>query len=170
MDLKKVIRDVPDFPKPGIVFKDITPLLKDADAFRDSIDQFKKAFEGKGIRKICAIESRGFIFGAALAYAMGIPFVPVRKFGKLPWQKIGQEYALEYGTDTIEIHVDAVEKGEAVLVVDDVLATGGTAEALCKLLEKIGAKVVGLAFLMELDFLNGRNRLSGYNIVSLLNY
>jgi adenine phosphoribosyltransferase len=170
MDLKKVIRDVPDFPKKGIVFKDITPLLKDAEAFAESIDRIAEKFQKHGIRKVCAIESRGFIFGAALAYRMKLPFVPVRKFGKLPWHKVSQEYQLEYGTDTIEIHTDAVEKGEKVLVVDDVLATGGTAEALCQLLDKIGAKVVGLAFLIELDFLKGRERLPGQEIFSLINY
>lgn len=170
MDYKKIIRDVPDFPKKGIVFKDITPLLKDADAFASVINDMAAAFEKKGIHKICAIESRGFIFGAPLAYRMKLPFVPVRKFGKLPWKKVSQEYQLEYGTDTIEIHTDAIEKGENVLVVDDVLATGGTAAALEQLIDKIGAKVAGMAFLIELDFLNGRSRLKNQQIESLVHY
>ncbi|OGQ07686.1 MAG: adenine phosphoribosyltransferase [Deltaproteobacteria bacterium RIFCSPLOWO2_12_FULL_40_28] len=168
--LKKIIRDVPDFPKPGIIFKDITPLLKDPQSFRDIIDAFAEQFKNKGIQKIVGIESRGFMFGAALAYQLGIGFIPVRKKGKLPWKTVSQSYDLEYGTDTVEMHADAVETGECVLVVDDLLATGGTAEAVNLLLKKQKAKVFGFAFVVELEFLKGREKLVHHNILSLVKF
>jgi adenine phosphoribosyltransferase len=170
MDLKRFIRDVPDFPKKGIIFKDITPLLMNPEAFDFAITEMARRFAGKGIAKICAIEARGFIFGSALAIKMGIGFVPVRKQGKLPWTKVSQEYLLEYGSDTVEIHLDAVKKGENVLVVDDVLATGGTARAVCQLLERAGAKMSALAVLVELDFLKGREMLGNYEVYSQIHY
>lgn len=170
MDLRSFIRDVPDFPKPGIIFKDITPLLRDAGAFGYVMDFWKEKYSGRKIDRICGIEARGFIFGAALAVHMGIGFVPVRKQGKLPWTKVSQEYQLEYGSDTIEIHLDAVGKGENVLIVDDVLATGGTAKAVCQLLERTGAHIEALAFLLELDFLKGKELLKDYEVDSLLHY
>ncbi|MCP5464924.1 MAG: adenine phosphoribosyltransferase [Deltaproteobacteria bacterium] len=156
MNLKDYIRDIPNFPKEGIIFKDITTLLKDAGALKESIRQMAEPFRDKGITKVCGIESRGFIFGMPLAIELNAGFVPIRKEGKLPWTKISQEYVLEYGTDRIEIHKDAIEDGEKTLVVDDLLATGGTAEASLKLLAKLNANVVGFAFLIELEFLNGR--------------
>lgn len=170
MDLKRFIRDVPDFPKKGIIFKDITPLLMNPETFDFAVSEMARRFAGRQIEKICAIEARGFIFGAALAIKMGIGFVPVRKQGKLPWTKVSQEYLLEYGSDTIEIHLDAVRKGENVLLVDDVLATGGTAKAVCQLLERAGAHIQALACLIELDFLKGREALSGYEIFSQVHY
>jgi adenine phosphoribosyltransferase len=169
-DLKSFIRDVPDFPKKGILFKDITTLLRDPLVFKEVLNQWQQHFAGHKIGKICGIEARGFIFGAALAAQMGIGFVPVRKQGKLPWTKVSQEYQLEYGSDTIEIHLDAVEKGEGVLIVDDVLATGGTAKAVCQLLERTGARIEALAFLLELDFLKGRDLLGDFEVVSLIHY
>ncbi|MBI3540948.1 MAG: adenine phosphoribosyltransferase [Deltaproteobacteria bacterium] len=169
-DLKKKIRDVPDFPKPGIVFKDITPLLSDVKAFQSTIDAFAKRYASKGIDTVVAVESRGFIFGAALAYRIDAGFVPVRKKGKLPYKTASVEYALEYGTDTIEIHQDAIHPGSRVLVTDDVLATGGTAKATCELVEKIGGKVVECSFVIELGFLNGREKLKGHEIFSLIQY
>lgn len=168
--LKKIIRDVPNFPKPGIVFKDITPLLKDPQSFRKIIDAFAEQFKNKGIQKIVGIESRGFMFGAALAYQLGIGFIPVRKKGKLPWKTVSQSYDLEYGTDTVEMHADAVEQGESVLVVDDLLATGGTASAVNLLLEKQKAKVFAFAFVVELAFLKGREKLIHGNIFSLVKF
>lgn len=170
MDFKKAIRDVPDFPKEGILFRDITTLLQDAEAFGSSVKQMLELFKNLGVHKVCGIESRGFIFGAPLAIQMGVGFVPVRKNGKLPWTKISQEYTLEYGTDKLEIHVDAVEKGEKVLIVDDLLATGGTAQAVAKMMEKMGAQVSGFVFLVELEFLNGRNLLKDYRVESLIKY
>lgn len=170
MDLKDHIRDIPDFPKPGILFRDITTLLAHPQALAETIEQMKKVCEGQGIQKICGIESRGFIFGTALAHAMGVGFVPIRKKGKLPSQTISQDYELEYGTDQIEIHVDALEKGEKVMVVDDLIATGGTAKASAQLLEKVGAQILGFLFVIELDFLKGRESLSDYKITSLVHY
>lgn len=170
MDYKTLIRDIPDYPKKGIVFKDITTLLKDGAALTAVMTEFKARYQNQGITKICGIESRGFIFGAPLAYALGVGFVPVRKSGKLPWTTYSQEYILEYGTDKLEIHIDAVKKGEKVLIVDDLLATGGTAKAVCDLLQRIGANVAGLAFLTELTFLPGRQALQGYEIFSLVKY
>ncbi|MBF0104094.1 MAG: adenine phosphoribosyltransferase [Deltaproteobacteria bacterium] len=170
MDLSKTIRDVPDFPKKGILFKDITTLLKDPSALRECVQQLTQPFINKGIKKVCGIESRGFIFGTALALELGAGFVPVRKAGKLPYKTVSQEYALEYGTDKIEIHVDAIEKGERVLIVDDLLATGGTAAACMGLLKKIDAQIYGFAFLVELAFLNGRQKLTEGQVVSLVVY
>jgi adenine phosphoribosyltransferase len=170
MDLRAHIRDVPDFPKAGIVFKDITTLLKDKAAFKHVIDALGQHYSGNPIDQIVAIESRGFIFGSALAYELGTGFVPVRKPNKLPAEKQRIEYALEYGTDCIEIHSDALQPGQNALIIDDLLATGGTASACAALVEKLGARVAGLAFVIELTFLNGRQRLNGYEIHSLIQY
>jgi len=170
MKLTDFIRDIPDFPKKGIIFKDITPLLKDAEAFSEMIEQFAGKYKGKKIDKIAAIESRGFIVGAALALKLGCGFIPVRKKDKLPYRTIRQEYQLEYGTDILEIHKDAVEKGENVLIVDDVLATGGTARAVCELIGKLNGNIVGLCFLIELKFLKGKNKLKKYKVTSLIEY
>ena len=168
--LEEHIRDIPDFPKPGVVFKDITPLLADVDAFRFTIDAIADHFAGQTVDKVLGVEARGFIPAAPVAYRFGAGFVPVRKAGKLPWEVEKEEYVLEYGTDLLEIHRDAVSPGERVLVVDDVLATGGTAEATLRLAEKLGAEVVGLGFIVELAFLGGRERVKGYDVLSLLTY
>lgn len=170
MDLKKLIREVPDFPKPGILFYDITTLLKDAGGLRDVIGALKTRYEGAPVDVILGIEARGFIFAPAVAYALGKGFVPVRKPKKLPAETVKAEYALEYGTDTLEIHKDAIRPGQNVLIVDDVLATGGTAAAVAGLVEKLGGKVAGLAFVVELDFLNGRGKLPGREVFSLVHY
>lgn len=169
-DLINAIRSVPDFPKKGIVFRDITTLVKDPAAFARSIDLLTEQYKAKNIAKVVSVESRGFIFGAPLAYRLGAGFVPVRKPGKLPGATLKESYALEYGTDTVEIHVDAITKGERVLVLDDLLATGGTIGATCALVERLGGTVVGLAFLIELAFLKGRDRLKGYDVFSLITY
>ena len=171
MNLKKLIRDVPEFPKAGIIFKDITPLLKNPKGFKSAINQMAKMNWGLSpIHKIVSMESRGFIFGSALALKLGCGFVPVRKKGKLPYKTIREEYQLEYGTDILEIHEDAIVKDENVLIVDDVLATGGTAKAVCSLIEKLGGKVAGLCFLIKLSFLNPQEKLKGYKISSLIKY
>lgn len=170
MNLQDYIRDVPDYPKEGILFKDITPLLKDTKALKSCIAQMAEPFRNKGITKVCGIESRGFIFGVPLALELGCGFVPIRKQGKLPWTKHSQEYTLEYGTDQIEVHVDAVEEGEKVLVVDDLLATGGTAKACAELLQKLKADIQAFAFVIELDFLKGRAVLGNHEVVSLIHY
>jgi adenine phosphoribosyltransferase len=170
MDLKSYIRDIPDFPIKGIIFKDITTLLQDADAFHYVIEKFSTYAKNKEIQKIVGIESRGFMFGAALAQALHLPFIPIRKKGKLPWKTFQQEYQLEYGTDIIEIHQDALKKGEKVLLIDDLLATGGTARAASDLIEKTEAILSGIAFLIELDFLKGRNHLANYEVFSLIHY
>ena len=170
MDLKTKIRDVPDFPKPGIIFKDITTLLQDADALRYSIDLLAKQYRNQNIDKIVGIEARGFIFGAPLAYAINAGFVIIRKPGKLPYKTIKQSYELEYGTDEIEIHEDAIKPGERILLADDLLATGGTMAAATELINKIGGKIVGISFLIELSFLNGRKKLNGYDIHSIIEY
>ncbi len=170
MDLKTAIRSVPDFPKKGIVFRDISTLLLNKAAFAQSIDELENFCRGKKIEKILGIESRGFIFGGILADRLGVGFVPVRKKGKLPAKTISQEYQLEYGTDSIEIHADAVNRGDSILIVDDLIATGGTLEAACKLVEKNGANVVGIAALIELSFLKGREKLGKYDIFSLVKY
>jgi adenine phosphoribosyltransferase len=168
--LKKLIREVPDFPKAGILFYDITTLLKDKNGLAQLIDAFAAHYAGKKIDLVLGMEARGFIFAPALAYKLGAGFVPVRKPGKLPSTTTKLDYALEYGTNTLEIHTDAIEKGQRVLIVDDLLATGGTAEATTKLAKSCGAEIVGLAFVVELDFLNGRDKLQGYDVVSLLHY
>ncbi|MDP9388913.1 MAG: adenine phosphoribosyltransferase [Actinomycetota bacterium] len=168
--LKEHIRDIPDFPRPGVVFKDITPLLADAGAFAFVTDALSGRFAGAGVDKVLAVEARGFIVGAPLAHRFHAGFVPCRKAGKLPWEVEKEEYVLEYGTDLLEVHRDAVATGEGVLVVDDVLATGGTASAAVRLVERLGGTVVGLAFVIELAFLGGRARLAGRDAVSLLVY
>ena len=165
-----LVRDIPDFPKPGIVFKDITPLLADVAAYRWVVDSLVGAFKGRQIDKVLGIEARGFIAAAPVAYEFGAGFVPVRKAGKLPWQIEKQEYELEYGTDLLEIHRDAIAPGESALIVDDVMATGGTAAATIRLVEKLGGTVAGLGFIIELGFLAGRERLGEHEIVSLLTY
>ena len=170
MNLKDYIRNVPDFPKPGIMFRDITPLLAAPEAFRFAIKQFADRFRSAKPTAILAAESRGFIFAAPLALELGAAFVPVRKPGKLPYETRKFQYDLEYGSDTLEMHVDAVEPGSRVLLVDDLLATGGTIEACLKLAQESKAEVIGCAFLIELTFLNGRNRLKDQDIFSLLKY
>jgi len=166
--LTALVRDIPDFPAPGVTFKDITPLLGDPVAFRDTIDALVEGYIGDGISKVVGVEARGFILAAPVAYGLGAGFVPVRKAGKLPWAVEAAEYALEYGTDVLEVHRDAVLPGERVLIVDDVLATGGTAAATIGMAERLGAEVVGLAFLIELGFLGGRQVLPGRRLLSLL--
>ena len=169
--LKEHIRDIPDFPKAGVTFKDITPLLSDVAAFRATIDGVAGGFAGLGdVDKVLGVEARGFIVAAPVAYRFGAGFVPVRKAGKLPWRIEREEYELEYGTDLLEIHQDAIAPGERALIVDDVLATGGTAAATVRLVERLGGVVVGLGFVIELGFLGGRGKLSGYDVVSLLRY
>lgn len=168
--LASYIRSIPDFPKKGIVFRDITTLLKDSQAFSEATQVLYARYRESRIDKIACIESRGFILGAALALKLGCGFVPIRKKGKLPGETIRQEYALEYGTDAIEIHKDAIVRGERILVHDDLLATGGTVGAACKLVESLGGSIVGLSFLIELSFLNGRSNLGAYDIFSLIEY
>jgi adenine phosphoribosyltransferase len=169
-DLQSLIRDVPDFPKPGIVFKDIMPLLADADALRETIDQLAAWAAPRSPDIILGAEARGFITGGALACKLGCGFVAARKPGKLPWRTVSAKYALEYGFDALELHADAIRDGQRVLVHDDVLATGGTARAKCELVEQLGGEVVGVAFIISLDFLNGRERLTGYDVHSLIQY
>jgi adenine phosphoribosyltransferase len=168
--IRALIRDVPDFPEPGIVFKDITPLLANELAFSTVVDMIVVHFGRGNVDKVVGIEARGFILAAPVAYHFGAGVVPVRKQGKLPWETEAEEYALEYGTATLEIHKDAVASGERVLIVDDVLATGGTARATASLVERIGGKVMGIACLIELGFLGGRSRLNGYDVLSLIAY
>lgn len=170
MDLRDHIRDVPDFPKPGILFRDITPLLAHPEAFQECITQLADRYRGENIKAIAAAEARGFIFAAPLALELGCAFVPVRKPGKLPFETQAFHYELEYGTDTLEIHTDAFGKGDRVLLVDDLLATGGTMGACAKLVEHSGAVVVGCAFAIELNFLNGREKLGNYDVFSLVQY
>jgi adenine phosphoribosyltransferase len=169
-DLKKLIREVPDYPKPGILFYDITTLLKDRHGFHDVIDALKEHYEGAGVDLVIGIEARGFIFAPTLAYALGAGFVPVRKPKKLPSERVSVSYQLEYGADSLEIHTDAIEPGHRVLIVDDLLATGGTAAAVTKLVEKVGGRVAGMGFVVELTFLNGRSKLADYDVFSLLQY
>jgi len=164
------IRDVPDFPKKGIVFKDITPVLSDISTLRASVKEMAAPFMDLKIDVVVGIESRGFIFGAQIADILSCSFVPVRKPGKLPWKTESVPYELEYGTDALEIHEDAVTEGQNVLIVDDLLATGGTAEATCKLVSKLGGNIKGLSVLIELEFLNGRKKLNQYNVQSLVQY
>ena len=168
--LKAKIRHIPDFPKPGILFYDITTLLNDPQGFRDMIDALASPFSDRGVEQVVGIESRGFILGAAVANHLGAGFVPIRKPGKLPSKTHREDYALEYGTDGLEIHEDAVRDGQRVLIVDDVLATGGTAKAAAGLVRRIGGSLIGLTFLIELNFLKGRERLSGEDVYSVLQY
>ena len=169
--IRKIIRDIPDFPKKGIVFKDITTLLADGGEFKRAIDLLAARYEGKGIDRVVAVEARGFILGAPLAYRLGAGFVPVRKKGKLPHpDRLSYSYDLEYGTDTLEIHRDALIKGHKVLIVDDLLATGGTVGAVTKMIAELGGEVVELAFLIELEFLKGAEKLKDYPIFSLIKY
>ena len=170
MPIEDLIRAIPDFPIPGILFRDITPLLRDKTGFRAAIDLFVDRFRNERIDVVVGIEARGYMLGAPLAYALGAGFVPVRKPGKLPGTKYTEEYALEYGTNSLEIHSDAVNHGERVLVVDDLLATGGTAAATRRLLERLNANIVGFAFLVELEALGGRNVLPGADVVSFVRY
>ncbi len=170
MDFRNKIREIPDFPKPGISFKDITTLLKDGEAFSAVVDTLRDHYKDKGIDTVVGIESRGFLIGAPLAYALGAGFVLVRKPGKLPCAVEKIEYALEYGTDSLEIHRDALKPGEKVLICDDLLATGGTTKATIELVNKLKAEVLSLAFIIELTYLNGREKLPGHDIFSLVKY
>jgi len=169
-ELKRYIREVPDYPKPGINFFDITTLLKEPQGLRATVDSFGRLFEGRVIDKVVGIESRGFLFGPQLAYQFSAGFVPVRKPGKLPAETVSQSYQLEYGTDELEMHRDAVTTGEQVLIVDDVIATGGTASATAKLVESCGATVAGFGFVVELTFLDGRGKLAGHDVQTLVRY
>ena len=168
--VKAIIRDVPDFPKKGIVFKDITPLLAAPDTFREMVKHFADHYRNAGITKVLGIEARGFLLAAPIAIELGAGLVPVRKKGKLPYKTVSASYALEYGTDTLEMHEDAIKPEEKVLIVDDVLATGGTAGAVCELAEKLHGKVAGIAMLIELEFLKGRAKLPGKEVYSLIKY
>ena len=170
MDISSLIRTVPNFPKEGIMFKDITTLLKDAKGFQAALEEFYNLCKDKNLTKIVGIESRGFIFGAVLADKLGIGFVPIRKPGKLPAETLSETYELEYGTDTIEIHKDALSKDDKILLHDDLLATGGTMKAACDLVEKLGAEIVQISFLIELTFLGGRKKLGKYDVQSLITY
>ncbi len=170
LDLRSKIRHIKDFPKQGIVFRDITTLLKDPDAMKYAISQFKEYYKNKKIDLIVGPESRGFIFGSLLAHELHLPFAPLRKPGKLPAETEKEEYELEYGTDAIEIHKDAVNQGDNILIVDDLIATGGTCEAAAKLIERLGGNVLGFAFLIELSFLNPREKLKNYDIFTLIDY
>ncbi len=168
--LEDYIRDVQDFPQQGVLFKDITPMLQDGPAFRAAIDRLAAHYAGAGIQTVVGVESRGFIFGAPLAYQLNCGFVPVRKFGKLPNETVSVEYALEYGTNVVEMHKDAIKPGERVLIVDDLLATGGTVSAAIELVEKLGGHIAGIAFLVELTFLKGREQLKGHDVFALIKY
>jgi len=168
MNYTELIRDVPDFPVPGILFRDITTLLKEGPAFQSVIDRLCERLGTVKVDKVVAIESRGFIFGAPLATNIGAGFVPLRKFGKLPFDTVSETFNLEYGTETLEVHTDAIQKGERVLIIDDLLATGGTAEASARLVRRIGGEVVEMAFVVELKFLDGRRRLSGIPVYSMV--
>lgn len=170
MNVQQLIRPIPDFPIPGILFRDITPLLKDAAGFKQAIDLFVDRYKDRGIDYVVGVEARGYMLGAPLAYAIGAGFVPVRKPGKLPFSKLTESYALEYGTNSLEIHDDALGKGDTVLVVDDLLATGGTAAATRRLLERLGATVEGFAFLIELPDLKGRDALIGSDVTTFITY
>jgi adenine phosphoribosyltransferase len=169
-NLKRYIRNIKDYPKKGVIFRDITTLLKNGKALKQAVDSLYKGYKRGKVDLIAAIESRGFILGGALANKMNVGFVPVRKLGKLPADCIEQKYDLEYGTDTLEIHRDAVKRGQKVLIVDDLLATGGTLQATCKLIENLGGKVAGILVLIELSFLKGREKLKNYNLFSLIKY
>jgi adenine phosphoribosyltransferase len=175
-DVKRFVRDIPDWPEPGVTFRDITPLLNDSGTFRRTIDSMTRHFAqssreaGRTIDRVLGVEARGFVFAAPVAYALAAGFVPVRKPGKLPWKIEQEEYALEYGTDLLEIHTDAIQPGETVVIIDDVLATGGTAAATIRLVERLGGDVHGLAFVVEIGFLGGRARLEGHDVLSLATY
>jgi adenine phosphoribosyltransferase len=169
-DLKKLVRDIPDFPKKGIIFKDITPLLQNPEGLREAVETISNHYKNKKIDIVVGAEARGFILAPTIAFNIGAGFVPVRKPGKLPYEKINMSYALEYGTDTLEIHKDGVKQGQQVLMVDDLLATGGTMAACCKLVESLGGKIIGCAFLIELAFLHGKKALNKYDIFSLIKY
>ncbi len=168
--LRNKIRDIPDFPKPGIIFKDITPLVKDPAALRLTVHQLLHPFLDRDITAVAGMEARGFIFGSLVAWELGIPFIPLRKPGKLPYDVQSVSYDLEYGSAELEVHIDAVDSSDKVLLIDDLLATGGTAKASCELIEKLGATVVACAFVVELDFLQGREKLENYEVHSLLHY
>lgn len=170
MKLQEKIRDVPDFPIKGVIFKDITTLLQDPEAYKYSIDMMVERYRGQHIDVVVGMESRGFIFAAPLAYLLNAGLVPVRKLGKLPWETERVNYSLEYGTNTLEVHKDAIKPGQKVLIVDDLLATGGTIGATIELVEKLGGTVVGIAFLIELTFLHGRNKLTGYDVFTQIQY
>jgi adenine phosphoribosyltransferase len=168
--LKALVRDIPDFPTPGIVFKDITPLLADEQAFATAVDLVADHFVGRGVTRVLGIEARGFIFAAPVAYRLGAGFVPARKKGKLPYDTRGVDYTLEYGAERLEMHSDAVERGDLVLIVDDVLATGGTARAAADVVRDLGAEVAGIGVVIELTFLDGRSKLDGIDLFSILTY
>jgi adenine phosphoribosyltransferase len=168
--LKDLIRDIPDFPRQGVSFKDLTPLLADVKGFRFVVDTLADHFADRGVTKVLGIEARGFIIAAPIAYRLGVSFVPVRKAGKLPWLVEKQEYILEYGTDLLEIHTDALSEGDRALIIDDVMATGGTAAATATLVERLGATVVGMGFVLELAFLGGPGKVARFDTVSLLSY
>lgn len=170
LDLRSFIRDVPDFPQPGVLFRDITPLLQDAAAFRQVIDEFTAYLRPRRVDAIVGIESRGFLFGTPLAYNLGVPFVPVRKAGKLPAERMSVEYALEYGQGQLDIHADGLRPGQRAVLVDDLLATGGTAEAAARLIEMLGAEVSALLFVVVLDELGGMQRLAGRDVYALIHY
>lgn len=172
MDFKQFIADIPDFPEEGVIFRDVTPLLKNKEAYKETVRAFAKWVDGLGVKVdvVAGPEARGFIFGCPVACEIGAGFVPVRKPGKLPRETVSEEYALEYGTNEVQIHADSIQPGENVIIVDDLLATGGTVEATIKLIEKLGGKVVGIAFLIELEALKGREKLDGYEVYSLLTY
>lgn len=168
--VRRQLRDYPDFPRPGILFRDIVPLFRDQALLADVVEVFAEQADAVGAQKIAGIESRGFLFGAPVAYKLGLPFAPVRKAGKLPSERMSVEFALEYGESQLDIHTDALERNQRVVIVDDLLATGGTADAACKLVELLGAYVSALAFVVELSFLNGRERLQGRDIITLVMY
>jgi adenine phosphoribosyltransferase len=168
--LEDRIRDIPDFPQKGVLFKDITPLLQDPAAYRSAMDRLAAHYANAGIEAVVGVESRGFIFGAALAYLLNCGFIPVRKFGKLPAQTVAVEYALEYGTNIVEVHSDAIHPGQRVLIVDDLLATGGTVSAAIELVERIGGQIAGIAFLVELTYLKGREHLKDHDVFALIEY
>lgn len=170
MELAEMIRSIPDFPVEGILFRDITTLIKEPDAFQEAVDSLLDRCVGKEIDVVVAIEARGFIFGAPIAYELGAGFVPVRKPDKLPWEKVAASYTLEYGTNVLEMHADAIEPGQRVLIVDDLLATGGSAKATAELVERLGGEVVGFLFLIELTDLKGIEQLEGYDVFSLIKY
>lgn len=170
MDLKSYIRDVPDFPKKGIIFKDITPLWQDKEAFSYAIDAIAENFQDSAIDLVVGVEARGFIVGAPVAYKLGVGFIPMRKPGKLPYKTTSISYELEYGVDTIEMHEDAILPGHKILIVDDLLATGGTAAGMCELIARVGGEIVALAFIVDLTFLDGRSKLGGYPVFSLIQF